>query len=45
MKPVKVNLTMPEVYRELCPVCKAALEKVVQEKISQQIAKKILEGK
>ncbi len=44
MKPVKVNLTMPEVYKLLCPECKAALEKVVQEKISLQIAKKVLGG-
>ncbi len=35
MKPVRVNLTMPEVYALLCPKCKAALEKVVQEKLEE----------
>lgn len=42
---IRVNLTMPEIYKALCPECQKKLEELVKSKVQDQVAKKILEGK
>jgi len=36
---------MPEIYNALCPRCKRKLEKIVKEKVQDDVAKRVLEGK
>jgi uncharacterized protein with PIN domain len=41
---LQINLTLKEIYRELCPQCKAKLEKMAKEKIADELVKRALEG-
>ena len=45
---VDIQLTVEDIYKELCPACKEKLEKRIEEKIASQytkkLAKQILEG-
>jgi len=39
------DLDIKEIYAILCPKCKKELEKMVKEKIADEMVKRILEGK
>ena len=41
----KVTLSLPEIYKKLCPKCKKVVEKLVEEKMTKQAIKEALEGK
>ncbi len=42
---VQVNLDIKQIYKLMCPKCKAKLERLVQSRISQDMAKNMLQGK
>lgn len=41
---IQVNLTMPEIYKALCPQCQKKLEKMVKDKVQDQVAEQVLKG-
>ena len=40
---VQITVDLKEIYRQLCPKCKRKLEKLVRDKLSEQLAKRVLE--
>ena len=40
---IKVDLSIKEIYKMLCPECKKKLKELVQKKITEQLADQILE--
>ena len=40
---IRVDLTMKEIYKLLCPKCKEKMEAKVKEKMQDQVVKKMLE--
>ena len=40
---IQVNLSMKEIYKELCPKCKKKLEQMVRGKMEDEMVKKMLE--
>jgi phage FluMu protein Com len=43
--PIKINLSLQEIYTKLCPKCKKVVEAMAKEKIQDQAVKDMLEGK
>jgi len=41
----QVNLSLKEIYKELCPKCKKKLEKMLAERLASQSVKEALEDK
>lgn len=41
---LQINLTMREIYKNLCPQCKRKLEKMVKEKMDEAMVKRVLKG-
>jgi hypothetical protein len=42
---IQVNLSLPEIYKALCPKCKKALQELVKSKMADQAIQQALEGK
>ena len=41
---LQINITLKEIYRELCPECQKKLEAMVKDKMSGELVKRALEG-
>lgn len=41
---LQINLTLREIYKELCPKCKERLEAMVKEKMASDLVKRALES-
>lgn len=43
--PEKIKVDIREIYRLLCPECKAKVSQMVKDKLADQVVKDALEGK
>lgn len=41
---IQASLSAKEIHEKLCPKCKKVLEKMLADRISQEVVRKMLEG-